>query len=141
MPDDGAEVPTDLRLPHAPPVTVLAADDQAAFRQALRTLVAATDGFQLIGEVASGEAALEAVDALAPEMVIMDKRMPGIGGVAATRLLTASHPEIIVLLISVEQPDLNVMRSCGARAFVNKRDLSTGVLRQVWRDRAGSETQ
>lgn len=53
----------------------------------------------------------------------------------------ASHPEIIVLLISVEQPDLNVMRSCGARAFINKRDLSTGVLRQVWRDNARPETQ
>ncbi len=133
VPGDGIDDPTYLGPSHQEMVTVLVVDDQASFRRALRELVAATDGFELVGDASSGEEALEAVDALAPRMVIMDKRMPGIGGVEATRLLTARHPEIVVLLVSLE-PDPRVMSACGASAFINKRDLSTRVLREAWRD-------
>ena len=116
------------------PVTVLVVDDQESFRHALRELVLATEGFALVGDALSGEQALDAVDQLAPQMVIMDKRMPGIGGVEATRLLVSRHPELVVLLVSLEEPEPRITHSCGAAAFINKRDLSTSVLRQVWRD-------
>jgi two-component system, NarL family, invasion response regulator UvrY len=130
VPGDGMDDPTDL----GPRVTVLVVDDQASFRRAMRELVCATEGFELVGEASSGEEALKAVDARSPRLVIMDKRMPGIGGVEATRLLTARHPRLVVWLVSLEQPDRRVMTSCGASAFVNKRDLSTRVLRDLWRD-------
>ena len=61
------------------PVGVLVVDDQQVFRGVLRELVAATAGMTLLGEAASGEQALDAVDELAPQLVIMDKRMPGDG--------------------------------------------------------------
>lgn len=134
MPGDGRDDPTDREPGHRQMVTVLVVDDQASFRRALRELVSATEGFELAGEASSGEEALEAVERLAPRMVILDKRMPGIGGIEAARLLTARHPELVVLLVSLEEPDSDVMRSCGASAFINKRDLSTRVLREVWRD-------
>jgi DNA-binding NarL/FixJ family response regulator len=51
-------------------------------------------------------------------MVIMDKRMPGIGGIEATRLLTERQPHLVVLLISVEDPDPTVVQCCGAVAFL-----------------------
>ena len=61
----------------ADPVPVLVVDDQESFRGVLRDLVAATDGFALVGEAASGEAAINAVEHLSPRLVIMDSRMSG----------------------------------------------------------------
>ena len=69
-------------------VTMLVVDDQEPFRDAMRELVAATAGFELVGEAASGEDALAAIGNLSPELVLMDVRMPGIGGIEATRQAT-----------------------------------------------------
>jgi DNA-binding NarL/FixJ family response regulator len=115
-------------------VGVLLVDDQAPFRDALRDLVAATEGFVLLGEADSGEAAVDAVARLAPRLVIMDKRMPGIGGVEATRQIKSRHPEIVVILTSVEEAaDEALQRSCGASGFIRKRDFSPAALLDLWR--------
>ena len=116
------------------PVAVLIVDDKATFRKALRDLVSATPGFTLVGEAESGEEALDLIERTAPQMVIMDKRMPGMGGVAATREITALHPEIVVLLVSVEVPDTELMHQSGAAAFLRKQELSPRALTAVWRD-------
>jgi DNA-binding NarL/FixJ family response regulator len=115
-------------------VGVLLVDDQAPFRDALRDLVAATEGFVLLGEADSGEAAVDAVARLAPRLVIMDKRMPGVGGVEATRQIKSRHPEIVVILTSVEEgADEALLRSCGASGFIRKRDFSPAALVDLWR--------
>src|SRR3954451_3060290 len=101
-------------------VGVLVVDDQELFRRVLRDLVIATPGLELVGEAASGEAALEAVDTLSPQMVIIDKRMPGMGGIEATHLITARDPDLVVLLVSVETPEPELVLSSGAAAFVRK---------------------
>jgi DNA-binding NarL/FixJ family response regulator len=134
MPGEEVGDATDAARPNRDVVTVLVVDDQAAFRAALRELVAATEGFVLVGEAASGEEALEAAEELAPRLVIMDKRMPGLGGIAATRLLTDRHPDVVVVLVSLEDPDPDAARRSGAATFLSKADLSTESLRQVWRD-------
>jgi DNA-binding NarL/FixJ family response regulator len=115
-------------------VSVLLAEDQAAFRAALRELVSGTEGFAVVGEAASGEAALDAVEELRPSLVIMDKRMPGMGGVEASRLITGRHPGLVVLLVSVEEPDTGLLESSGAAAFLRKQDLSPRRLRELWRE-------
>lgn len=115
-------------------VTVLVVDDQDSFRSALRELVDATAGFRLVGEAESGEAALEAVEQLSPWMVIMDKRMPGMGGVEAARLLAARHPRVVTLLVSVEAPNPEYTGAGGAAAFARKQELSPARLREVWRE-------
>ena len=122
----------------AGPVGVLIVDDQATFRKALRDLVTATPGLALAGEADSGESALEALEALAPRLVIMDQRMPGIGGVEATRQIVARHPGTVVLLVSVEVPELELMRGCGAAAFLRKQNLSPRALTEVWQDHSAS---
>ena len=114
-------------------VTVLAVDDQDYFRAVMREVVQATEGFQWVGEAASGEAALEAAEALSPSLVLIDKRMPGMGGVEACRRLTERHPELVVVITSIEDPDATVVESCRAAAFVRKQDLSPRFLREVWR--------
>jgi two-component system, NarL family, invasion response regulator UvrY len=124
--ENASPMPRDL-------VTVLTVDDQAYFRGVLRELIEATDGFRLVGEAGSGEDALEAVEALSPALVMMDKRMPGMGGVKATRLLTQAHPELVVVMTSIEDPDQAVVDACGAAAFVRKEHLSPRLLRELWR--------
>lgn len=112
---------------------MLVADDQAPPRRALRHVIDATDGFTVVGEVASGEEAIEAAAALSPHLVIMDRRMPGIGGLEATRELTARHPEIVVVMTSVDDVAPEVVASCGAASFIYKHELSSHRLRDVWR--------
>jgi two-component system, NarL family, invasion response regulator UvrY len=109
-------------------------DDQERFRAAVGELVVATEGFHLIGEAASGEEALEAAAALDPRMVIMDKRMSGIDGIEATRLLTKRQPNVVVVLASVDDIDTEVALSAGAAAFVRKQKLSMTLLKELWRD-------
>lgn len=116
------------------PISVLVVDDQESFLTALREVVAATEEFELVGEAASGEQALAAADELSPQLVIMDKRMPGLGGLEATRLITSRHPNTVVLIVSVEEPHAHVLRSSGAAAFTRKQDLAPRVLMDLWRE-------
>jgi two-component system, NarL family, invasion response regulator UvrY len=119
-------------------ISVLVVDDQEPFRSVLCEVVAGTDGFTLIGEASSGESAIRAAQELSPRMVIMDKRMPGMGGMEAARVLTDRHPEVVVLLISVEEaPDPRVLRACGAAAFACKQNLCPALLQRVWQRHGG----
>lgn len=113
-------------------VTVLVVDDHDAFRRVMRDVIAATEGFTFVGEATSGEDALAAVSALSPKLMLVDWRMPGMGGVEAARLLAERHPEVVVVLVSVEEPDTFDQRTCGAAAFVRKHQLCPRLLREVW---------
>ena len=66
-------------------VRVLVVDDSLPFRQATRELIHGTEGFECIGDANSGEAAVEQASRLEPDLVLMDVRMPGIGGIEAAR--------------------------------------------------------
>ena len=115
----------------ADPVEVLIVDDQPGFRAVLRDLVNVTPGMTVVGEACTGEAALEAAADLAPRLVIMDIRMPGMGGVEATRRLVERHAGIVVFLVSIDRHEED-LRSLGAAAFLNKQTLSIPALRQAW---------
>ena len=96
-------------------------DDQEVFRELARQVVEATPGFESLGEVASGEEAIPAVAELNPDMVVIDVRMPGMGGVEAARRIAAAHPDTVVVLISVEDPmdipsDAEASGAVGARS-------------------------
>lgn len=114
------------------PVSVLIVDDQEVFRAIVREVVAATPDMTLVGEASSGEAAVDAVERLSPRLVIMDKRMPGIGGIEAARRIHARRPEIVVVLVSVEEPDTDALKTSGAAAFLHKRKLSPRALAELW---------
>jgi DNA-binding NarL/FixJ family response regulator len=115
------------------PVSVLIVDDQELFRAAVRDVVRATPDMTLVGEAASGEAAVDAVEELSPRLVIMDKRMPGIGGVEAARRIRARRPDVVVVLVSVEVPNSELQKASGAVAFLHKRQISPRALAQLWR--------
>ncbi|MEV7189919.1 response regulator transcription factor [Kitasatospora sp. NPDC093102] len=84
--------------PCAPPIRVVVADDQALVRAGLAGIVAAADGFTVVGEAADGAQAVRLARARHPDVVLMDIRMPGTDGLAATRQITAeSNVRILVL--------------------------------------------
>lgn len=113
-------------------VPVLVVDDQTVFRDALSDVVRATRGMKLVGHAASGEEAIAAVEALAPRLVLMDKRMPGIGGIEASRVIGERFPDVVVVLVSVEQPAAEVLEASRAAAFLPKRELSPRALAELW---------
>jgi DNA-binding NarL/FixJ family response regulator len=115
-------------------VRVLVVDDQETYRRAMIEVVAAADGFALAGEADSGDAALSAAGELSPALVLMDKRMPGMNGLEATRRLIERHPGLVVVIVSVEDPDPESARSDGAATAVHKRDLSPELLQELWEE-------
>ncbi len=116
------------------PVSVVTVDDQAVFRAVARELIEATAGFESIGEAASGEAALALVDDLAPQLVLVDVRMPGMDGIEASRLIKARHPSTVVVLVSVEgSADLPAeLEESGAAELVRKQEFGPSTLRSLW---------
>ena len=68
-------------------IRLLIVDDQRLMREGLSTLLELEHGFEVVGEAASGQAALDAYAELKPDVVLMDIRMPGMDGVEATRRL------------------------------------------------------
>jgi len=115
-------------------VRVLTVDDQVVFRDAARDVITATPGFEPVGDAESGEEAMAEVERLRPELVLLDVRMPGIGGIEAARRITAAHPETVVVLISIEDSYefAQDVRACGAAALVRKQDFGPAVLRSIW---------
>lgn len=111
-------------------VTVLVVDDQEPFRAAARFVVRATAGMQVVGEVETGEEAVAIAESLRPHLVLMDINLPGISGLEATRRIVDSRPETAVLLMSTySAEDLPAQaRSCGARGYVHKSNLTPDVL-------------
>ena len=115
-------------------VRVLVADDQVPFRRAARAVLGATPGFEIVGEATSGEEAVALALSLEPDLVLMDIKMSGIGGIEATRRIAAAHPETVTILLSTyREEDLPPgARSCGAAAYVHKERFGSAVLRDLW---------
>jgi two-component system invasion response regulator UvrY len=120
-------------------VRVLTVDDQVVFRRAARDVISATPGFEPVGDAESGEDAMAAVERLRPELVLLDVRMPGCGGIEAARRITAAHPETVVVLISIEDSEefAEDARVCGAAALVRKQEFGPALLRSIWEAHGG----
>ena len=116
---------------------VLIVDDQAPFRSAARSLIERLDGWRVVGEVGSGEGAIQAAHSLRPDLVLMDINLPGISGIEATRRIVAADPGTAVVLLSTyAAADLpEDARSCGAAGYIGKADLTPRLLRTMLRDR------
>jgi two-component system invasion response regulator UvrY len=115
-------------------VKVLIVDDQAAFRSAAREVIAATAGFEVVGEAASGEESVAAARRLHPDLVLMDVRLPGVDGLEASRLIRSEHEEITVFLLSTYDEAEFASRLAGSRAaaFIPKFSFSTDSLLSTW---------
>lgn len=111
------------------PVRVLLVDDQALFREALAMLLGVRGDIEVVGEAANGDEALRRVAALAPDVVLMDLRMPVLDGIAATRRIRVEHPQARVIALTTFDDDADVFAAlrAGAVGYLLK-DVSSARL-------------
>ncbi len=93
-------------MPQKPPIRVVVVDDSPVFRDLLVEQVAAAPGHELVGTAESGEDALHVVRATRPDIVLMDVRMPGIGGIEAAVRIRDAFPEVVLVFMSVDLASL-----------------------------------
>ncbi len=119
-------------------IGVLVVDDQDPFRRAMAAVVEETDGFVVVGAVASGEESLVAVASLRPALVLMDVNLPGIDGVEATRRIREAPDPPVVILLSTYDEDEFDRTGCGAAAYVSKASFSPERLQEAWASAASA---
>jgi DNA-binding NarL/FixJ family response regulator len=102
-------------------VRVLLADDHPLFRNGIASLLATRD-YAVVGQAGTGAEAVRLAAELRPDLVLMDIRMPGLNGLAATRLIQASQPEtrIVILTVSEDDADLFEAIKSGAAGYLPK---------------------
>lgn len=102
--------------------TILLAEDHTAVRASLAAFFEAQDDFDVVATASDGREAVGLVEELAPDLVLMDIRMPTLDGIEATRLIKAARPETrVVLLSAYEQDDLVAAGAdAGAEGFMLK---------------------
>jgi two-component system response regulator NreC len=103
-------------------VKLLLCDDHALFRAGLKSVLGEQPSLEVVGEAADGQAAVEEVERLRPDVVLMDIDMPRLDGVEATRRITAARPEVKVLILSMYVEEQLVARGleAGASGYVLK---------------------
>ncbi|UCM87948.1 response regulator [Streptomyces marincola] len=124
---------TPARDPGARCARVLLADDQPLVRAALRMVITDAEDVEVVGEASSGAEAVRLAGELAPDVVVMDIRMPGMDGIEATRLITAgSTPAHVVVLTTFDDDDyvLGALRA-GASGFLVKDMALEDILAAV----------
>ncbi len=137
---EGPEIPESARRRHDAEVRVLVVDDHAFFRGVMCELVAATPGFSVVAQAACGEEALSAAAAGAPDFVLMDIRMPNLGGLEAAERLLERRPELVMLLVTAREPPVSLPPGLAGHAVsvTRKRDLRGALLRETWNARPGA---
>jgi len=118
----------------ASPVRVLIVDDRPFFQEVARALIEATSGFECVGAACSGEEGIDQADRLRPDLVLMDVRMPGIGGIEAARRMSAHGNPAVVVLVSAEDSLCDIPHG-GASQVVPKRKLCRSLLQRLWEER------
>ena len=123
----------------ADPITILVVDDHAVVREGLRAFLGLQDGFEIVGEAADGEEALEQAERLDPDVILMDLVMPGRDGVSAMQTLKrrASRSRVIVLTSFLEDDRLLPALEAGAAGYLLKNSQPAELARAVRAAHAG----
>lgn len=124
-----------------PPIRILIVDDHPAFRAGLVALLADQPDLHVIAECGRGRDAVELYRSNPPDVVLMDLRLPDIGGVEATLAIRQEHPAVRVIIITTYDADEDIHRAlqAGAKSYLLK-DMSkeeiVGTIRDVHAGRA-----
>ncbi|KWX24560.1 LuxR family transcriptional regulator [Mycolicibacterium wolinskyi] len=120
-------------------IRVLIVDDQRLVRAGLRMLCESTPDLEVVGEAADGAEAARAAAELAPDVILMDLRMPGVDGITATRHVISARPEAKVLALTTFDDDdhLYPVLAAGAAGFLVKDTSPAELVDAIRRTAAG----
>ena len=120
-------------------IRIAIADDHHLFREGLVRILNDVDGLRVVASASSGEELLTALTKAAPDLVLMDVNMPGMGGLEATRRLRLTHPDlpIVALTVSERENDLFTAIRAGARGYLLKNSTSAELVDAIQRVAAG----
>jgi DNA-binding NarL/FixJ family response regulator len=102
------------------PVRILLADDHEMIRAALRALLQAEEGLEVVAETGDGLAAVRLIEDQAPDVVVMDLRMPGLDGIQATRRAVAAGVRVVVASAHADARTIREALAAGAAGYVLK---------------------
>jgi DNA-binding NarL/FixJ family response regulator len=127
------EKPLTIEGRSATTIRVAVADDHPAFRAGLRSLIQDSPQLTFVGEAADGGQAIALGASADPDVFLMDVRMPGSSGMEATRSLTATHPGIAVLMMTMLEDETSVFAAmrAGARGYILKGADPDEIVRAV----------
>ena len=114
-------------------VRLLVADDSSAFLDATIDVIEAIDGFEVVGTATSGEAAVALAASTLPDLVLIDVRMPGLGGIAAAQRIREQQPATLVVMVTADSS--TALARSAAFPVLDKRSLSPSTLAEVWENR------
>jgi two-component system response regulator NreC len=114
-------------------ISLLLADDHTVVRQGLRTLLEADPELSVIGEASDGYQALEQVEQLKPDVLVLDLMMPGMNGMEVTRQVCSRFPHTRVVILSMHADEAYVLEAlrAGALAYVLKESQAAELLRAI----------
>jgi DNA-binding NarL/FixJ family response regulator len=98
------------------PIRILVVDDHPIVRSGISSILATQPDFEIVGEAANGNDAVEAAARLAPDLVLMDLRMPGLNGVGASTAILAARPSTRIVVLTTYASDGEVLRAIEAGA-------------------------
>ncbi len=121
-------------------IRILLADDHRLFREGVASLLERAEDIELVGEAATGEEAVRLADELLADVVLMDLKMPGMGGIEATRTIVGRNPHTGIIVVTMFEDDESVFAAlkAGARGYVLK-DADRGMLLRAIRAVAQGE--
>ena len=110
-------------------IRVLIVDDHQVVREGLRTILDTVEDFELVGEAGDGAEAIRLAAELAPDVILMDLRMPGVGGIEAIQAIKAAGPSPEIVILTTYDDDELILRGlrAGARGYLLK-DVDRKVL-------------
>jgi len=115
------------------PIRVLIADDHPLFRDGMHGLLDSEADTEVVGEAKTGEEAVELAEALRPDVILMDLKMPGINGIQATREVLNRSPHVGVLVVTMFEDDDSVFAAmrAGARGYLLKDARGDEVINAI----------
>lgn len=122
-------------------ISVLVVDDHDLVRSGISRLLADTTNIDVVGECDSGEAAIKAARELSPNVILMDIRMPGIGGIEATRKILKHNPDIHVIAVTAcdDNPFASRLFNAGASGYITKGASADEITRAIIKVRSGQK--